>query len=95
MGPFAGEAHLQTVEERDGWSTTGPHAGAELRTDGLEPASQTVRCSDGTRDWVVSFDGTPNSIAGALRYCVVALSVAVLERTIVAWCSVHCVVSWC
>jgi len=67
---FAGEAHLHTVAQRAGWSTTGPDAAAVLRTDGLEPAVQRARYSGGTLDWVAGSDGTPDLIAGASHYCV-------------------------
>jgi hypothetical protein len=67
---FACEAHLHTVAQTADWSTTGPDAAAVLHTDGLEPAVQRARCSGGTRDWVVSSDGTPDLIAGASHYWV-------------------------
>jgi hypothetical protein len=63
---FAAGARLQPA----GWSTRGPDAAEELRTDGLEPAAQRARCSGGTRDSVARSDGAPDLIAGASHYCV-------------------------
>ncbi len=88
---FAGEARLQTA----GWSSTGPDAAAELRTDGLEPAAQRARCSGGTRDWVVGSDGTPDLIAGASHYCVApepnTNAVRRTAENCFVYCSVRCV----
>ena len=64
---FADEVQLQTGAERDGWSTTEPHVAAEPHTGGSEPAVQRARCFGGTRDWIESSDGMPDSVAGELH----------------------------
>ena len=94
---FAGEARLQTA----GWSSTGPDAAAELRTDGLEPAVQRARCSGGTRDWVAGSDGTPDLIAGASHYCVapgpnMEAGWRIAEKSFCALCgALRCVLNSC